>query len=107
MNKAMNTCTLYKNGKKKNERSPSCTGKICVDNKWYWVSGWTGSHTPFGSDVVEKTLGLKLTEMTKDEVNKYIHKIVDKYAGMSDSEIATQIAHEVAGTPDHYGNEPL
>jgi hypothetical protein len=35
-----NSGSLFKNDKREHERQPEYTGKIMVDGKMYWLSGW-------------------------------------------------------------------
>jgi hypothetical protein len=62
-----NTGTLAKNGMKQKDTHPDVRGKINVDGKWFWLSGWNKFNGNDGS----KFISLATTAMSEEDVEKY------------------------------------
>lgn len=63
-----NSGTLSINNDREKDTHPHRKGKLNVDGKWFWISGWnkTGPHGEF--------ISLAINEMTEEQVEKYINK---------------------------------
>ena len=62
-----NSGALFKNEKRTKDTHPNSRGKVMVDGKHFWVSGWTrksSNDQPF--------ISLAFTEMTAEEIAKYV-----------------------------------
>ena len=62
-----NSGALFKNDKRTKDTHPNSRGKVMVDGKHFWVSGWTrksSNDQPF--------ISLAFTEMTAEEIAKYV-----------------------------------
>jgi len=62
-----NTGTISKNQMKQKDTHPDVRGKINVDGKWYWLSGWNKFNGNDGS----KFISLATTPMSAEEAEKY------------------------------------
>ena len=62
-----NSGALFKNDKRTKDTHPNSRGKVMVDGKHYWISGWSrksSNDQPF--------ISLAFTEMTVEEIEKYV-----------------------------------
>lgn len=62
-----NTGSLFKNNKRTKESQPNSRGRVEVDGKHFWVSGWTRK-----SGAGEPYISLAFTEMTAEDIAKYV-----------------------------------
>lgn len=58
-----NTGTLFRSKNMKSDKSPSHTGKVNVEGKWYWLSAWVKEAGSNAKNPGEKFFSLALTEM--------------------------------------------
>ncbi len=62
-----NSGTLFKNKMRTKDTHPNSRGRVEVDGKHYWVSGWTRQ-----SAAGEPFISMAFTAMTPEEVAKYV-----------------------------------
>ncbi len=69
-----NTGILAKNGMKQKDSHPDARGRCNIKGTWFWISGWA----KFNSNDGSKFQSLAFTEMTAEDVAKYIDKTTPK-----------------------------
>lgn len=63
-----NSGALYPNTQRRKESHPNCRGRSLIKGTWFWVSGWNNL-MPSGTS---RYISLSYTEMTQEDINKYI-----------------------------------
>lgn len=84
-----NSGALYPNTQRRKESHPNCRGRSLIDGKWFWVSGWNNI-MPSGNS---RYISLAYTEMTQEDIAKYITK---QDAQQATNEASTKAAQATA-----------
>jgi len=78
----LNSGAMFFNKERKADNHPNHRGRINVDGKWYWLASWTKV-----SQGQEKYQSLAITEMTQEDVDKYIKKTTPQMSEVNNDDI--------------------